>query len=161
MLLQSFITDLRATIVLQRFAGLVKVKGSSVMVRASLLFLNHFCLIFHLRSPRVRSSTRLILHATTLKSSTLTIPSQVHVFTLISSHYTIPTMAPRGKRRAGGSIHGNEKRRRLDTGSASQPITISNSQPSTAARTSPRRALATAASQATEEHLFESQLLLI
>ncbi|KAG9384948.1 Dimer-Tnp-hAT domain containing protein [Pyrenophora tritici-repentis] len=50
------------------------------------------------------------------------------------------------------------KRAKTAKGSASQPILMDDSQPELSIRTSPRKALAAAASQATEDAPFESQL---
>ncbi|KAI1672740.1 hypothetical protein L13192_03599 [Pyrenophora tritici-repentis] len=54
--------------------------------------------------------------------------------------------------------HGPHKRAKTAKGSASQPILMDDSQPELSIRTSPRKALAAAASQATEDAPFESQL---
>ncbi|CAE7020375.1 hypothetical protein PTTW11_03054 [Pyrenophora teres f. teres] len=64
------------------------------------------------------------------------------------------------KRAAKGtpSPHGPHKRAKTAKGSASQPILMDDSQSKLSIRTSPRKALAAAASQATEDAPFESQL---
>ncbi len=70
-------------------------------------------------------------------------------------------MPPRNPKRVAECTcgpHSPRKRAKTAKGSASQPILMEDSQPELPIRTSPRKALAAAASQATEDAPFESQL---
>jgi hypothetical protein len=67
-------------------------------------------------------------------------------------------MPPPSKKRGSKSAVVPNKRLKTARGSASQPINIESLQPALSIRTSPQKALAEAASQATDEYPFESQL---
>jgi hypothetical protein len=68
-------------------------------------------------------------------------------------------MAPVRSKRSAEAHKVAPKRTKTAQGTASQPIPIEATPPEIPIRTSPRKALATAASQATDERPFETQLL--